>query len=39
MNNIRTCVGKDGKFIVGVHKPFFDVINLRQNDYPEKIFI
>lgn len=29
----KSCVGKDGRFIVGVHKPFFEVKNLRKNDY------
>ncbi|MCP3873778.1 MAG: hypothetical protein GY699_11550 [Desulfobacteraceae bacterium] len=30
---IRSCVGKDGRFIVGIHKPHFHVKNLRGNNY------
>lgn len=33
MTQLRSCVGKDGKFIVGIHKPEFEVKNLRQHDY------
>ena len=33
MSHLRTCVGKNGKFIVGIHKPEFTVKNLRDNDY------
>jgi len=33
MSELRTCVGKSGRFIVGVHKPEFKVKNLRDNDY------
>ncbi len=29
----RTCVGKDGRFIVGVHAPEFEVKNLRDSDH------
>lgn len=29
---IRTCVGKDGRFKVGIHDPGFKVTNLREND-------
>ena len=28
----RSCVGKDGRFIVGIHDPGFKVTNLREND-------
>lgn len=34
MKHPRTCVGKDGRFIVGIHRPEFDVKNLRDNDWP-----
>ncbi len=33
----RSCVGKDGRFIVGVHTPAFEVKNLRDNDYPASL--
>jgi len=33
MSSLKSCVGLDGKFIVGVHKPEFKVLNLRDNDY------
>ena len=33
MKQPRTCVGKNGRFIVGIHEPQFDVKNLRGNDY------
>ncbi len=33
MSELKSCVGKDGKFIVGVHKPVFKVKNLRDHDY------
>ncbi|NOX32812.1 MAG: hypothetical protein GXP56_03610 [Deltaproteobacteria bacterium] len=29
----RSCVGKDGRFIVGIHKPCFEIKNLREHDY------
>ncbi|MCG8640132.1 MAG: hypothetical protein MI862_10350 [Desulfobacterales bacterium] len=29
----RSCVSKNGRFIVGIHTPGFDVRNLRQNEY------
>ncbi|MCP4118328.1 MAG: hypothetical protein GY737_23595 [Desulfobacteraceae bacterium] len=29
----RSCVGKDGCFIVGIHDPGFKVANLRENDH------
>ena len=32
--NLRSCVGKDARFIVGIHTPEFKVKNLRDNDYP-----
>ncbi len=37
MNSLRTCVGKDAKFIVGVHNPEFEIKNLRNNDYLESL--
>ncbi|MCK5835908.1 MAG: hypothetical protein KAH09_01460 [Desulfobacula sp.] len=33
MMPLRSCVGKDAQFIVGVHTPCFDVKNLRNHDY------
>ena len=33
MMDIRSCVGKDGRFIVGVHTPSFHIKNLRDKDY------
>ncbi len=33
MKHPRTCVGTDGRFIVGIHRPEFDVKNLRDNDW------
>lgn len=33
MKHPRTCVGSDGKFIVGIHRPEFEVKNLRDNDW------
>ena len=29
----KSCVGKDARFSVGVHKPSFEIKNLRGNDY------
>lgn len=29
---IRTCVAPDGRFVYGVHRPAFEVENLREND-------
>ena len=37
MSRIRTCVGKDAKFVVGIHRPEFEVKNLRANDHLESI--
>lgn len=34
---LRTCVGKNGEFIVGVHKPEFKVQNLRENNWIENL--
>ena len=34
---MRSCVGKDARFIVGIHKPEFKVKNLRDNDYFEPL--
>ena len=31
--DLRSCVGKDARFIVGIHKPCFEIKNLRDNDY------
>ncbi len=31
---MRTCIRPTGEFQVGLHKPSFQVINLRENDYP-----
>ncbi len=33
MTDLRSCVGKDGRFIVGIHRPFFEVRNQRKNDF------
>jgi len=33
VTDLRSCVGKDARFIVGVHKPCFEIKNLRDNDY------
>ncbi len=33
MTRLKSCVGKNAKFIVGVHKPEFKVKNLRNHDY------
>jgi len=33
MTHFVSCVGKDARFIVGVHNPCFKVKNLRDNDY------
>ncbi|MCD6585748.1 MAG: hypothetical protein J7K96_08315, partial [Desulfobacteraceae bacterium] len=30
---LRTCVSPSGKFIYGIHKPGFHVVNMRENDY------
>jgi len=35
--DLRSCVGKDGRFIVGIHRPEFNVKNLRDNDYFESL--
>ena len=37
MNSLRTCVGKDAKFIVGIHKPEFEIKNLRSSDHLESL--
>ncbi len=29
---LKTCVGPDGKFVYGIHKPFFSISNLRENE-------
>lgn len=39
MTFLRTCVDKDGHFIVGVHKPEFRVKNLRKNDFIDTLGI
>ncbi len=33
MMNLRSCVGENARFIVGVHNPEFKVKNLRDNEY------
>lgn len=33
MTRHRSCVGDDGRFIVGIHRPRFYVHNLRENDF------
>ncbi|MBU8911352.1 MAG: hypothetical protein KOO65_08785, partial [Desulfobacterales bacterium] len=33
MMDLRSCVGKNARFIVGIHKPRFEVKNLRDHDY------
>lgn len=33
MKTPRSCVGKDGRFIVGIHKPEFSVKNMRDREY------
>jgi hypothetical protein len=33
MKFLRTCIGEDGRFIVGIHRPEFEVKNLRENKY------
>jgi hypothetical protein len=30
---LRTCVTPEGKFIYGIHKPSFKILNLRENDF------
>jgi len=30
---LRTCVTPEGRFIYGIHRPYFKVANLRQNDF------
>ncbi len=30
---LRTCVSPEGKFIYGIHKPAFKIVNLRENDF------
>ena len=37
MMDLRSCVGKDGQFIVGIHNPEFYVKNLRENAYIEAL--
>ncbi|MCD4718514.1 MAG: hypothetical protein K8S13_01455 [Desulfobacula sp.] len=37
MMELRSCVGKDARFIVGIHKPEFKIKNLRDNDYFEPL--
>jgi len=37
MTELRTCVGKDGRFKVGIHRPFFGVRNLRKQDYLQNL--
>ncbi|MCP4552771.1 MAG: hypothetical protein GY834_12190, partial [Bacteroidetes bacterium] len=35
--NPRTCVDPNGRFRVGIHQPEFEVENMRENIYPEKL--
>ncbi|MDA8136188.1 MAG: hypothetical protein M0T82_16335 [Desulfobacteraceae bacterium] len=37
MTELRSCVGKDGQFKVGVHRPSFGVRNLRKRDYLQSL--
>jgi hypothetical protein len=37
MTESRTCVGKDGRFKVGIHRPCFGVRNLRIQDYMQSL--
>ena len=37
MTELRSCVGKDGRFKVGIHKPCFGVRNLRKKDYLQSL--
>jgi hypothetical protein len=30
---LRTCVTPNGKFVYGIHKPSFEAVNLRKNDF------
>ncbi len=33
MTSLKSCVGADGQFIVGIHQPEFDVQNFRDNEH------
>jgi len=33
MTNLKTCIGKNARFVVGIHTPCFEVKNLRDHDY------
>ena len=33
MTRLKSCVGKNARFIIGIHKPEFKVKNLREHDY------
>ncbi len=37
MTDLRSCVGKDGRFMVGIHRPFFGVRNLRKHDFLQSL--
>ena len=37
MTDLRSCVGKDGRFMVGIHRPFFGVRNLRNHDFLQSL--
>ncbi len=37
MTELRSCVGKDGRFKVGIHRPFFGVRNLRKHDFLQSL--
>lgn len=37
--NLRSCVDPSGKFIYGIHRPAFHVVNLRENDFIDPLGI
>jgi hypothetical protein len=37
MVNLSTCVAPEGRFVVGVHKSAYQVLNLREKDYPDTL--
>src|SRR3989339_527411 len=37
MTEPRSCVGRDGRFKVGIHRPCFGVRNLRRHDYLQSL--
>ena len=34
---VRTCVTPDGRFIYGIHKPSFKVVNMREDDFLQSL--